>query len=645
MFFFDEYKDKLEAASKLPEIKRIAEMEEYYFQKAKDKFDEFDEIDISSIDVNALIAVTKQKPFSFEKWLNSYNADSAEYKLLLTIGQVISYFDTNAAMKSQLNEYSDKRVISKSNVRQNNWVEWLLKYKQDVDINTFPESIRNTIHYICNPERNVSISSENWRKEIQSVLFEHAEGNLFEEMYKTGITATNPLNNGVLYGWILWSDSVKALWYIHDEESQPAKQKANKQNRSVPKSELLKEYKEYLSNIYTESGAANSFKQAISYTLNYFGYESSKTIDVLDLKEKAEVLLKELKINSQNTISKIKPFFEQAESYLKDGFVRTSLPHFIDFLSKIGLTEQEPCNELCQKYTKADFLSEVYFDSEQYDDIVALIDRKKNIILQGAPGVGKSYMAKRLAYSIIGAKDRNKVEMIQFHQNYSYEDFIEGFRPNKDGKFVMTKGIFYGFCEKAKNDESNYIKCVNSDDEEKRMEANKYKYFFIVDEINRGNLSKVMGELMLLLENDKRGDEFSMKLTYSGERFYVPENVYVIGMMNTADRSLAMIDYALRRRFSFIPIEPVFENPQFVEAFKDNYPEAENVIAKILELNAYISKNLDSGHQIGHSYFCSDKPLSQKDIDGIMKYEVIELLNEYFFDDEEALNKARSFLQ
>jgi 5-methylcytosine-specific restriction protein B len=186
--------------------------------------------------------------------------------------------------------------------------------------------------------------------------------------------------------------------------------------------------------------------------------------------------------------------------------------------------------------------------------------------------------------------------------------------------------VFYDFCIKAQKD----------------IES---KYFFVIDEINRGNLSKVMGELMLLLEHDKRGEEFAMKLTYSSELFYVPENVFIIGMMNTADRSLAMIDYALRRRFSFIQIEPIFDNQQFVADFKNNFAEAEGVIEKIKKLNSFISENLDGGHQIGHSYFCSDSPFSSKDIEGIIKYEIEELLNEYFFDDTDNLEKAKGLLK
>jgi 5-methylcytosine-specific restriction enzyme B len=273
------------------------------------------------------------------------------------------------------------------------------------------------------------------------------------------------------------------------------------------------------------------------------------------------------------------------------------------------------------KYNKDNFLSDVYMESEKYDDITALLDRKKNIILQGAPGVGKSFLARLLAYSVIGIKDVNKLEMVQFHQSYSYEDFIEGFRPVGNGNFDIKKGVFYKFCQKAGDDKAN-------------------KYFFIIDEINRGNLSKIMGELMLMLESDKRGEEYAMPLTYSGEKFYVPENVYVIGMMNTADRSLAMIDYALRRRFSFIQIEPAFDNERFIADFRKNYSDADTVIIKIKELNKLIAEELDSGHQIGHSYFCFNKPVDKKVISGIFKFEIEELLREYFFDNEEMLNKA-----
>ena len=194
-------------------------------------------------------------------------------------------------------------------------------------------------------------------------------------------------------------------------------------------------------------------------------------------------------------------------------------------------------------YTPEDFLSEVYMDAERYRTLVSVLRAKKNIILQGAPGVGKTFAAKRLAYSMMGVKDAERVMMVQFHQSYSYEDFIEGFRPNAQG-FDLEKGTFYSFCKKAQDDSDN-------------------DYFFIIDEINRGNLSKIFGELFMLIESDKRGPRNTLQLLYSHELFYVPSNVYLIGMMNTADRSLAMLDYALRRRFAFFELRPAFDTESF----------------------------------------------------------------------------------
>ncbi|MBS6385653.1 MAG: AAA family ATPase [Atopobium sp.] len=194
-------------------------------------------------------------------------------------------------------------------------------------------------------------------------------------------------------------------------------------------------------------------------------------------------------------------------------------------------------------YNKGKFLEEVFMPEEKYDKIAAVLLNKKNIILQGAPGVGKTFSAKRLAYSLIGAVNEDAIEFVQFHQNYSYEDFMMGYKPS-GASFELKKGVFYRFCKQAEADPES-------------------KYFFIIDEINRGNLSKIFGELLMLIENDYRGTPAT--LAYNDEKFSVPENLYIIGMMNTADRSLAMIDYALRRRFSFFEMEPGFETEGFIQ--------------------------------------------------------------------------------
>ena len=272
------------------------------------------------------------------------------------------------------------------------------------------------------------------------------------------------------------------------------------------------------------------------------------------------------------------------------------------------------------KYDKNKFLKEVYITDKEYDKLKNLILDKKNIILQGSAGVGKSYAAKRLAYSIIGEKDNERVKMIQFHQSYSYEDFIMGYRPkNETDGFELKKGVFYKFCKKAEKDGRDY--------------------FLIIDEINRGNISKIFGELFMLIENDKRKEEYALELIYTNEQFSVPKNLYIIGLMNTADRSLAMLDYALRRRFAFYDMKPAFESEQFKEYQKNlKNSKFDNLIKKVEELNEVIKEDLGEGFCIGHSYFCNLETVEIDKLSLIIEFELIPLLKEYWFDDKEKVN-------
>lgn len=271
-------------------------------------------------------------------------------------------------------------------------------------------------------------------------------------------------------------------------------------------------------------------------------------------------------------------------------------------------------------YTESDFLEEVYLDEEKYYILKNLLLYKKNIILQGPPGVGKTFAAKRLAYSIIGEKNKDRVMTIQFHQNYSYEDFMMGFRPNECG-FELKKGPFYNFCKKAEQDPNN-------------------DYFFIIDEINRGNLSKIFGELFMLMENDKRGTE--IKLLYSDEMFSIPKNLYIIGMMNTADRSLAIIDYALRRRFAFFEFEAAFESDGFKKYLEEkNCDKLYKFIETVKKLNTDIrnDESLGKNFCIGHSFFCFDDDIDDYLLKSVVDYEIIPLLNEYWFDENDKVEE------
>lgn len=303
----------------------------------------------------------------------------------------------------------------------------------------------------------------------------------------------------------------------------------------------------------------------------------------------------------------------------------TKYPEFVNNLNDLVVG-----GESLATYTDSDFLNEVFMSASELKRLKSLLRTKKNIILQGAPGVGKTFTAERLAYTLMGVVDKQRVEMIQFHQNYSYEDFILGYKPNSDGGFELKHGVFYKFCKKA----------LNTPDKE---------FFFIIDEINRGNLSKIFGELLMLIENNYRDKE--IKLAYTDELFTVPGNLYIIGMMNTADRSLALIDYALRRRFSFFEMAPGFATEGFKSYMASLANEKFNkVIAGIQTLNEVICKDdsLGNGFCIGHSYFCGQKEFNQEWLENVIEYDIEPMLKEYWFDDvpkyESHVNFLRSLL-
>lgn len=284
-----------------------------------------------------------------------------------------------------------------------------------------------------------------------------------------------------------------------------------------------------------------------------------------------------------------------------------------------------------EEYSIEDFLKEIFIDKEEAEELIELLEYKNNIILQGPPGVGKTFIGKRLAYLHSGVKDSSKVIMVQFHQSYSYEDFVRGFRPSGNGSFELKDGIFYDLCkEAAKEPDKNF--------------------YLIIDEINRGNLSKIFGELLMLIEKDKRGAEYGITMTYTKpqeEKFFVPKNLYIIGTMNTADRSLALVDYALRRRFSFVDMEPAFNKTSFRE-FLISSGVSEEFTLKIIDtmniLNDEIEKDdieLGKGYKVGHSYFCNIDNLEeqQKWYERIIKFEIKPLLEQYWFDNMEKVSE------
>ncbi|PIT64368.1 hypothetical protein BHC47_10265 [Snodgrassella alvi] len=294
-------------------------------------------------------------------------------------------------------------------------------------------------------------------------------------------------------------------------------------------------------------------------------------------------------------------------------------------------------------YLLDDLIEEGCFISkDELESIQTKLKEKKNIILQGPPGTGKTWLAKRLASVIVGYRDSKNIKAIQFHPNTSYEDFIRGYRPSSDGKLELVDGPFLNIANQAENDpDANYV--------------------IVIEEINRGNPAQIFGEMLTLLEASKRNPQEALELTYGDEKegFFIPDNLYVIGTMNIADRSLAMVDFALRRRFAFFDLKPNFGNEWLKymnNKTKISIRKLNELQKRIDELNKIISadQTLGSAFTIGHSYLTTSQRIVDNKADKdkkadkwfttIVKTEIMPLLKEYWFDKPDQFEDAEKIL-
>lgn len=363
--------------------------------------------------------------------------------------------------------------------------------------------------------------------------------------------------------------------------------------------------------------------------------------DMIDLRLSLQQFSNRYKINIRFDEEILKPdfqsdfpIFSSLDSSLEENSFSNPLSSFasslfnrIDFsldekllLAQDDLAKEEQENAVLptvrSPYLQEEFEREVFLSPEQSQTLCKLLKRKKNLILQGPPGTGKTYLARRLAYLMLQEKNEDLICSVQFHANYTYEDFIMGYRPTKTG-FALRPGVFYTFCEKARHDPRDH--------------------FFIIDEMNRGHVAKIFGELFSLLEIDKRGQ--ALPLLYTQEPFSIPQNVYLIGMMNTADRTLSTLDYALRRRFAFYDLHPAFSSFGFKAYQKSlNNPKFDRLVKEVEALNEEIQEDdtLGAGFQIGHSYLMSDE-VDDSFLESVVDFELLSLLKEYWLDEPERI--------
>lgn len=290
-----------------------------------------------------------------------------------------------------------------------------------------------------------------------------------------------------------------------------------------------------------------------------------------------------------------------------------------------------------ESYSVATIIKDGCFLAEK--EIHRILERfrtKKNLILQGPPGTGKTWLAKRLALALIGKKDDSKIKAVQFHPNLSYEDFVRGFRPSVESTLALCNGPFMEMIELAKSNPAE-------------------KYVLVIEEINRGNPAQIFGEMLTLLEADKRTPDEALELCYKdelkpGEKVFIPDNLYVIGTMNIADRSLALVDFALRRRFAFIDLEPQLNDTWrnwLVNECGADQSIVNQIQAKITELNKLIENDSTLGRQfrVGHSYVTPPLKSKIENIENwfvqVVETEIYPLLEEYWFDSPKAAQDAK----
>ncbi len=473
--------------------------------------------------------------------------------------------------------------------------------------------------------------------ELGEIFIEH---NLVFESTQANNTVNEPSqefeeeleNEEPLNFW--WLNSNPKIWSISNH-SEGDKQTYTTHNQKGNKRRIYKYFEQTKPGdliIGYESSPTKQIKAIYEVTRGIHNTSLGEEIE-FELVEKLEVPVSWNELKNINGLQECEVFNNNQGSLFR--ITEEEYDIIREIIDNKNIISELQHKEANNKYSFKDDSDKPFITEKDFLKTVSLLKRKKNIILQGPPGVGKTFIARKLAYEIMKEVNNAHIDMVQFHQSFSYEDFIQGLRPTQKGTFDLKEGIFFTFC--------------------KRAQANPDKpFFFIIDEINRGNLSKIFGELMMLIEADKRDPKYALKLTYAEDeedRFYVPDNLYIIGTMNTADRSLAIVDYALRRRFAFIGLQPDFGTnfQEFLTSKGLSKELVEHISISLTKVNDKIrsDQNLGEGFQIGHSYFCGFKS-GENEMEWwqeILDFEIQPLLEEIWFDEPDNISETIRILE
>lgn len=634
-------------------IQKYMYMDEYAFEKLINKWKEYIAFKISNSNLDELKSdLETLDSFNSGDLIKKYENNEQKYDFLKLIYELVSYIDKNSYNKLEYNKYEDKRVLALTFVRQNKWIESLISYKKYNDLNKVPQVVRNVIMYILSPQNKITAFKNDKIKKFTNILcpnidIENDYDNLckivYEELNKYQIKVKNEDNRGIVYAHIMFAKEIMSLWDKDNNYFKIQPYKGTQLDKNIISSNIDKNILTLSSkNIPVASNINNIFYTVDNNKILFLGaFTGSVTekeglyyYEFIKIKESNKYTDKLDNTKSWGNKFSTKQLIPVKEEDKKDYEFEVINNMFeLDIDSIIFNLKENLNKDLENLYLLEDNNIDVVEETIDTDDksYEKEIETPINIILYGPPGTGKTYNTVNYAVSIVEKKEvdeilveaENKREDVfdrykkyirekrivftTFHQNYSYEDFIQGIKANINNtdqlSFIKEDGIFKDIVERAKNDLDNL-------------------YVLIIDEINRGNISRIFGELITLIEEDKRlGQDNETILTLpSKENFGVPPNLYIIGTMNTADKSIANIDIALRRRFDFIPMYPNY----------DVIPNFEYILRGIN--NAIYDKKRSADYLIGHAFFINK---NIDDLDKIINNKIIPLLNEYFYMNSE----------